>query len=215
MRSKRRGLVPGTQTAGKHRIGGLIIPVAFCLASVIAWGCITQQATFPEPPAVRTVSGERQIGLATVHDVRGTTEAGSLGLAGFRAGPELDDHLRKMMESRLSGLNFWVVMVADPLHANAYSPGKFEGRVIQITLVSASVSTPDALLVPANCEVVLAISVYDASGKIVYQQHYASAHQSRLASFDPASSVGRAISEAADAALDRAFADEQFMAAIG
>lgn len=209
-----KGLVLETQAAGKYRIGRLITWVAFCLTTAIAWGCVTQQAAFPEAPPVPTVSGGKQIGLAAVRDARGTTEVGSLGLAGFRAGGELDDHLHKVMESRLSGLNFWVVMVPDSSQIESNSPGKFKGKVIQVTLVSASASSPDALLVPANCEVVLAISVYEASGKIVYQQHYSSASQSRLASFDPASSVGRAISETADAALDHAFADQQFMTAI-
>jgi hypothetical protein len=50
----------------------------------------------------------------------------------------------------------------------------------------------------------IAIAVYGASGKVVYQQRYSSSKQSRIASFDPASSVGKAIAETVNSALDRA-----------
>jgi hypothetical protein len=214
MRAKRKGFALATHVTGRHRIGGLILLAGSCFAAIFTWGCVKQEASFPEAPPVHTVIGGKQVGLAAVRDVRGTTEVGSVGLASFRAGPELDDHLREMMESRLSERNFWVVMVADSSNAKAGSSSKFQGKVIQVTLVSATANTPDAILVPADCEVVLAIVVDDASGKVVYQQHYSSSKQSRLASFNPASSVGQAIAETADSALDRAFGDPQFMAAI-
>ena len=122
------------------------------IAAIAGSGCVTASVVLPDAAPVSTVGGGTPIELAEVKDARPTTDAGSAGLATFRAGTELDDYLRKGMASRLAALKFSIVDASNPANIADHSAVEFKGKIIQITLVSANASSSDALLQASECE---------------------------------------------------------------
>jgi hypothetical protein len=190
--------------------------ISLCIATAASYGCMTENVVLPDATPVATVAGGTPIGLAEVKDARSTTDAGSAGLATFRAGTELDDYLRKGMASRLAGLNFTVIDAPSPSQKATQSVVVVKGKVIELTLVSAEASTMDAILQASDCQVVFAAEVYDTSGQAVYQQHYRGTDQERLSgvSLNPMKAQGKVLAMAVDAGLNQALQDQEFLKAI-
>ncbi len=178
-------------------------------------------AQFPSTPGVergRPVEGSQIIGLVPVKDTRTSTDAGSIGAAGVRVGPELADYVHRAFRVKLGALGLNAVSAPDPTALPSTGTQLFSGKVIVVTVQSASIGTADAILFPADASVAIAVQVFDSSARPLYANTYSGNYSERVGMHLTATGYGDAagavIARAADQAVGRATTDSKFADAV-
>jgi len=109
------------------------------------------------------------VGLARVHDDRGSATAGKVGAATINTSTDIDDYLYASMKNGLVQKGLSVVDAPSPGSAGAQA---FKGKIVVVSLQSVSIGTPDALLFPANATAAIAVQVFDQQPKVIYAQTF-------------------------------------------
>ncbi len=179
-----------------------------CLALLLS-GCFTAQLPAP-PQASAPASGVTPIGVMKVQDLRTDQSVGTVGLAHFNLGPELDEYFYDALAARLTQAGYAVNEIG--------GPGKLPDRmkVVAVALVSVSIQSRDALGVPADAEARCEVKVLDPSGSQIYAQRYRGSLGERVdsESLNAMKATGSMAAKMLDQLADQIVKDPDFQKAI-
>jgi hypothetical protein len=187
--------------------------ILIAITAVILCGCYPQ---FPDYPRTATApANASMIGLDWVRDARISAEEGYDAVIPQGA---MSEYIRGGAADRLRRAGFNVVMLRLAVPPSRQIPNGFEGRTVVITLNQVWTSVESPLFYPAVTDIELSVEVRRSSSREpLFRRHYVGTHRQRLDFSLMNASKARVvvISAAIDSALDRAFADESFLAALG
>lgn len=187
----------------------LIIPWAI---TMFLGGCVTLKARVPWPAA--PIQSTAQASAASIlmspaKDGRSNEKLGSLGGASLAADASLADYIQATFTNGLAQQGYVVIS------ATAAPAGTT--RKVLITLEAASEGSFDALLQPAKGDVSFAVQVFTIENKAVFAQTYSGTYSETIGIHGQngyEEDVGRILATAADRAIEKALADQQFQSAI-
>ena len=90
----------------------------------------------------------------------------------------------------------------------------FNGRVVVVIIKSASLSSADAILDPADSAVMLLARVYAPNGQVIYAENHSGQHTKRIGFSGTGKKEGKILATAARAAVDSLMSDRRFLEAI-
>ena len=184
------------------------------LVALLAGGCASfSSLQFPPVPQQGAVAGAPKVGIAAVQDARSSAELGHIGLASVTAGSELTDYLHDSLRAALIQKGFSAESAPEPGNASAAG---FNSAIVQVTLQTATLSSFDAIMAPAQINLVIAIEVY-RSGKGSYSQTYQSDIKGYIGMHSEAgyeTRIGEVLSRAVDKVVSNAMADQGFLASL-
>jgi hypothetical protein len=185
------------------------------VAALSVAGCALQvNAGFPEvPPPPPVHPNAIKIGLARVVDSRSNRFSGKLNSnVDVLAGPELDDYIERQFRTELVLHSFAPIEALNP----ADTPNSSTVRIVAVTLQSASFSTTGYFSVTRHGAADIAIQVYGLGSRdILFARSYPGQGSEPQPAFAGAGMVeGKAMADAADRAIEAAFADPEFVKAL-
>ena len=187
-------------------------PILIAVTAVVLCGCYPQ---FPHYPRTATAPANAPtIGLDWVRDARISAEEGYDAVIPQGA---MNEYIRGGVADHLRRAGFNVVMLQLAVPPSRQIPNGFEGRTVVITLNQVWTSVDSPLFYPAVTDVELGVEVYQGSShEALFRRHYVGTHRQRLdfSLLDASKARVVVISAAIDSALDRAFADENFVEAL-
>ena len=179
----------------------------FTLIAILCAGCSPiVAAQFPDvysPPAVKLDA--TKIGLARVADSRRDESAGWLnGDITVVAGPAMADYIGRKFRSQMIEQGFAPIDSSDP----AASTNSSAFKTVIVTLQSTNFGGTSTFLFHPIASTDIAVQVFAAGSRtIVFAQSYQGTHRGN-------GRVGTNLAAAADGAIEQAFADQAFLAAL-
>ncbi len=187
----------------------LLDPRSLIALVFIATGCArTVSATFPgayPPPAVHQAA--IKVGLAPVADSRSDESAGwpNSNVTIF-AGPAFPEYVEHKFRGQLVEEGYAPIDVKDPTDTD--NTGAAGAKTILVTVQSTDVGGTGTIMPHAIASTDIAVQVFaPASHTIVFAQSYKGIHREN-------GKAGELLAAAADWAIDEAFADKAFLAAL-
>lgn len=198
-----------------RQLGGVLL----CgLVALAATGCMTAYAQFPAGPTLPAVGARADaslIGMSPVTDDRADESAGTIGALKIAAGPDLISYVDRALRRSLQDAGFAVVAAPNPEELGDVGLANvFNGKVISVSVESASISTADAIMYPADCRVGLLARVYDRSGNLIYAESYMGKHRKTLGFHTAGKKEGEFLAAAADDAVERILKTQEFREAV-